>query len=469
MRTHRQFSVAMVLVLLGSAARAEDAPKWESLLPAVDAKQHAVAGMWTKSDKGITVGAAQGARLWLPFAPTGEYDVRIEFTRRTGVHSVALFFPHGKGQASFEVDAWAEHLAGIQNIGGRDIRQNASRKANQTLQNGTRYSMTVEVRKNQIRALLDDDVIATIPTDGNDLAVPDLWALPHRQTLGIGAWDSETVFHRIEARMVGGAAVPKFDPKSPVPKVAATPSPKTAPKSSAKSSPQATPKTANGKNVLIVIANQDFFYREYAEPREELERAGFRVTVAAGRKSPCTPHGGSGQGQSDGIVRPDLALADVKAKEYDAILFSGGWGSSCYQFAFTGRYNTPSYNGERAVKTKVNQLIGEFLEQEKYVCALCNAVSVLAWARVDGESPLKGKTVCAPTRQAAAGIYNGQPAQPSCRWHPEMNGAVLSPAGAIGQPGTAADDVVVDGLIVTGEDDISARQMGRVMVELLSK
>lgn len=464
MRTLRTSAglVAMLLTLTGRSLFAADEPKWESLLSVIDPNQHTVAGTWEKSKSELTVSAAQGARLWIPVAPTGEYDVRLEFTRRTGVHSIALFFPRGKGQASFEVDAWGQHLAGIQNIDGRDIRQNASRKENVTLTNGTRYTMIIEVRRGQIRTLLDDDVIATIKTNGDNLTVPDLWALPHRQTLGIGAWDSETVFHKIEARQRDGKPIPRFDAGKPAARTAATTPAPTTP-----STPAA--KSLDGKRVLIVIANQDFFYREYAEPRAELERAGAKVTVAAGRKSPCRPHGGSGQGNGDGVVQPDLALADVRSKDYDAILFSGGWGSSCYQFAFTGRYNTPAYNGERAVKAKVNQLIGEFLVQEKYVCALCNAVSVLAWARVDGESPLKGKTVCAPTRQAAAGIYNGQPAQPSCRWHPEVNGAVLSPAGAIGRPGTAEDDVVVDGLIVTGEDDISARQMGRVMVELLSK
>jgi putative intracellular protease/amidase len=117
----------------------------------------------------------------------------------------------------------------------------------------------------------------------------------------------------------------------------------------------------------------------------------------------------------------------------------------------------------------VNRLVGEFLAQDKYTCAFCNAVSVLAWAQVDGRSPLMGKRVCAPTRQAASGIYNNVRAQPSCRWHPEQNGARLSPAGSVGNPATAADDVLVDGRIVTGEDDVSAREMGRRIVQLLAQ
>ena len=94
---------------------------------------------------------------------------------------------------------------------------------------------------------------------------------------------------------------------------------------------------------------------------------------------------------------------------------------------------------------------------------------MLAWARVNGKSPLEGKLVCAPVREAPAGIYNGRQAQPSCRWHPESNGAILSPSGAVGQPGNVADDVVIDGKIITGEDDPSAREMGRKMVKALSQ
>lgn len=442
------------LLILGApffAGRAFGAEaKWESLLGIIDSEKNAVAGKWSKRDGGLHVDAGQGARLALPVVPQGEYDFRIAFTRHTGVHSIALLFSHGEGQTAYEVDAWGEHLGGIQNISGKTIRENPTRRANLQLKNGQRYTMTIEVRKAQVRALLDDQVVATHRTNGSDLSMLAAWAIPGRRNLGLGAWESETTFHSIEARQVSGAPF----------QVARVGEPKTP--------PPPPDKAVTGKRVLIVIANYHFFYREYGDPRAELERAGIKVTVAAGLKGPCRPHDGSGQGSDGGVVQADIALADVKADDYDAILFSGGWGASAYQFAFTGRYNDPAYNGDRAVKTAANRVINDFVAQDKYVCALCNGVSVLAWARVDGKSPLRGKRVCAPPREAPPGVYNGRPAQPSCRWHPESNGAVLSPAGSIGRPGTAEDDVLVDGKIVTGEDDISAREMGRRIVQLLS-
>ena len=458
------------LAWTGSLIAAE--PKWESLLVEIDPAKNGVAGEWSKSGEALTVKAARGARLSLPVAPTGEYDIRINFTRRTGRDSVGLIVVHGGRQVAFEVDGWGTHLAGFQNIGGKSFRENATRRENVSLDNGKRYTMTVEVRKDRIRGLLDDKEIAVTQTDGSDLALSDLWTMPDKRQLGIVAWDGETVFHSIEVRSTSGE--PIAIARSSAPAQPNTPTrPATNPATTTPANPanpaRTTTNSTQGKRVLIVIANYHFFYREYGDPRQELERAGIKVTVAAGQKGLCRPHGGSGQGPDGGNVQADIALKDVKASDYDALLFSGGWGASAYQFAFNGRYNEAAYNGEKAVKTEVNRVINEFVSQDKYVCALCNGVSVLAWARVNGKSPLAGKRVCAPVREAAAGIYNGRPAQPSCRWHPEQNGAILSPAGSIGQPGTNVDDVLVDGKIITGEDDPSAREMGRRIVEVLSK
>lgn len=473
--------VAWCQLLAGFEPTEAAEPKWESLLSKADTAQQGAVGKWQKTSDALTVDAAQGARLALPVSPQGDYDFRVSFTRRSGQHSVGLVVIHGGRQVVFEVDAWGQHLAGFQNIDGRSIQENPSRRENVRLDNNKKYTLTVEVRRGQLRGLLDDKEIAKIQSDGSNLSLPDVWSLPDSKHLGLVAWECDTTFHTVEYRSISGepaavaSATPpptttkKVEMKSATTKKASPPATKTTTKTSAPPSNTPAVNSTNSKRVLIVIANHHFFYREYGDPRQELERAGIRVTVAAGRKAPCRPHEGSGQGPDGGVVQPDLALSEVKADDYDAILFSGGWGASMYQFAFNGRYNDSTYNGDRATKTEVNRVINDFIAKDKYVCALCNAVSVLAWARVDGKSPLAGKRVCAPPRQAPPGVYNGRPGQPSCRWHPESNGARLSPAGSIGQPGSAVDDVLVDGKIITGEDDISAREMGRRIVEVLSK
>ncbi|MEZ6121731.1 MAG: hypothetical protein R3C49_00990 [Planctomycetaceae bacterium] len=481
-RNFTGIAVAVLLTGQMSGVAADDA-KWQSLIPVIDPAIQAVAGEWKQSEDSVSVAAANGARLALPVTPTGDYDLRVSFTRQSGQNSVGVIVVHGGRQVAVEVDAWGMNLSGLQNLSGRTIRDNETRRPDMRLENGRRYTLTVEVRRQRIRALLDDTEIAAHTTDGSDLSLPDLWAMPDSARPGLIAWNSATVFHAVDVRSAdaGSIAIASANSK-PAMRNGANPGTAAGSSSTAATAPSVAMKSPaanrndasarpgpSGKHVLIVIANDDFFYREYADPRAELEQAGIRVTVAAGRKSPSRPHRNSGEGADGGVVTPDVPLREVRARDYDAILFSGGWGASMYQYAFTGRYNNPSYNGDRSTKAEVNRIIGEFLQQDKYVCALCNAVSVLAWARINGQSPLAGKRVCAPTREAAAGVYNGRQAQPSCRWHPEQNGAIMSPPGAVGRPDTNRDDVIVDGKIITGEDDPSAREMGRRIVEVLTK
>lgn len=77
--------------------------------------------------------------------------------------------------------------------------------------------------------------------------------------------------------------------------------------------------------VLLVIPNQDFYYREYAAVRDALAARGLRVVVAAGRKSDAIPQATS---SPRGIVRPDFALGTVSAADCSAVVFVGGWGAS---------------------------------------------------------------------------------------------------------------------------------------------
>ena len=449
----------------------------DSLIDSTDVSKP-VAGTWTRSNDELVTRAAAGSRIALPLRPNGEYDFRVSFTRRTGVHSIALIFVAGGGQATFEIDAWGQHLAGIQNVDGKSLHENPTRSENQTLQNGRRYTAEVRVRKDRVEGYLDDKLISTYRGNGSDLSMLNTWQIPDRASLGIGAWDAETVFHSIKVTRPGSetqlplAAASPARPAPNRPMPTTTSRPTTSPRRATTSTPR--PATPNGnagqtRRVLIVIANQDFFYREYAHPREELERAGFTVEVAAGRKQTCRPHRNSGEGSDGGAVNPDLALADVDPSRYDAILFSGGWGSSMYQYAFRGSYSNRTYNGDRAIKETANRLINEFVAADKHVAALCHGVSVLAWSRVNGRSLLAGKRATGPTRQGPAGNYNGRQGQPPSRWNSEANGARMVPPNSVGNPQTAADDVVIDGKLLTGQDDISAREMGRQLAAALKR
>lgn len=220
--------------------------------------------------------------------------------------------------------------------------------------------------------------------------------------------------------------------------------------------------------VLMVIADRrDFYWQEYGHTRQSLEAAGLDVVVAATSTQPSTPHSNSGQGAASGIVTPDITLAAARAADYSAIVFVGGYGASMYQYAWPGDYYDNHYDGSSATKLVVNNLVNDFVAQDKYVTAICHGVMNLAWARVNGVSPINGKYVSVPWLGSPGAQYQGQYYNPGALLQSVQataNGATTPPrSGAVGNPATIADDVIVDGRIITAENQDSAYEFGRVI------
>ncbi len=74
---------------------------------------------------------------------------------------------------------------------------------------------------------------------------------------------------------------------------------------------------------LLVIAPTTFRDEEYAEPRDVLERAGYRVTTASVEAGTCT-------GKFGMEAKADVALRDVDSARFDVVAFVGGAGARVY-------------------------------------------------------------------------------------------------------------------------------------------
>jgi protease I len=110
--------------------------------------------------------------------------------------------------------------------------------------------------------------------------------------------------------------------------------------------------------VLMIIAPIDFRDEEYFDTRKVLEDDGNEIVVANSTGQPSKSKFGK-------VVNPDKNFYNIDAKDFGAIVFVGGAGSSQY------------FDNKRAL-----DLAREFNEDEKVVAAICIAPSILANAGI---------------------------------------------------------------------------------------
>jgi protease I len=168
--------------------------------------------------------------------------------------------------------------------------------------------------------------------------------------------------------------------------------------------------------ILMIIAFRDFRDEEYFIPREILEKAGAKITVASGKK-------GVAYGVAGGEANVDLTINEVEGDNFDATVFIGGSGARKY-----------------IENADCHRVAWEAMAGEKILAAICIAPAILAKAGV-----LKGKKATvwsSALDKAAIKIL-------------EENGAKY-----------VKEPVVIDGKIITANGPGAAEEFGRKIVEM---
>jgi putative intracellular protease/amidase len=223
-------------------------------------------------------------------------------------------------------------------------------------------------------------------------------------------------------------------------------------------------------NVLIVLTSHDklgdtgqktgFWLEEFASPYYRLKDAGARLTLASpnGGQPPLDPKSNEPDAQTEATRRfhndpsaqKDLAstvrLADMRVENFDAVFFPGGHGPLW-----------DLYGDDASIS-----LIEAFIAAGKPVAAVCHAPAVLLNARApDGEPLVRGKqlTGFSNSEEAAVGLTNIVPYLLEDR---------LIAAGGVYQK---TDDwnplVVVDGLVITGQNPASSEAVADALLNAL--
>ncbi|MBI4214532.1 DJ-1/PfpI family protein [archaeon] len=163
--------------------------------------------------------------------------------------------------------------------------------------------------------------------------------------------------------------------------------------------------------VVFIIAPSGFRDEELLHPKEVLEKAGVECKVASTSVA-CA-------GMLGARATADLRLAEVKEKDFDAIVFVGGQGA-------------PVYWQDR----NAHALASAFSKANKPTCAICLATGTLA----------------------NAGILRGRKATgwPDTRELVERNGGSYTGA-----------DVEADGILITAKGPHAAKKFGEAILNRL--
>jgi len=236
--------------------------------------------------------------------------------------------------------------------------------------------------------------------------------------------------------------------------------------------------TTKPKKVLLVVASPvlsttlntmvGFWASELTHPFFELTERGFVVDIASPKGGKVELDGYSDPRHESGYSAWDIismgflhtktlaplldstkALAEVDAKDYDAILICGGQGP---MFSFRDNAH-------------LKALIVAFYEAEKPVAALCHGVSALMDVKLsDGSYLIAGKTMTgfANVEEDVSDHIMGTRVMP---WHIED---VSKEHGAnYIQGGLWKAFAVRDGRLITGQQQYSGSKTARLLIEAL--
>jgi protease I len=171
---------------------------------------------------------------------------------------------------------------------------------------------------------------------------------------------------------------------------------------------------------VLILATDGFEDSELFDPRQALLDAGATVTLASIKTDPI--QGVKNDKDATRTITPDMTLDEVDTEEFDALLLPGGVGNP----------------DKMRLEERAVSIVGEFMDDDKIVAAICHAPWLLVEADVvDGRRVTSWPSVRTDLENAGGDVVD--------------------------------EEVVVDGNLITSRkpDDIPA--FSRALIEALEE
>jgi len=187
-----------------TALRTFGTDQWIDLLPLIDPVRDAVKGTWRLDSGALLCGLAELARVAVPLAVEGSYELSLKFARTEGDMDVSAYLPAGS-QGTLLLLSGGD--------GSCDLQRNAGSLVGDTklrLTNGKEYQLDIRVMltadQADISVVLDGRTIFRWKGAQSSLTVRDDYLLAAPKCPGLGGNWSVVVFKSARLKMLSGKA-----------------------------------------------------------------------------------------------------------------------------------------------------------------------------------------------------------------------------------------------------------------------
>jgi hypothetical protein len=202
-RSHAALAMRKIEEELAKLGATETA-RWLDCLKIIDPEKHTVVGKWTKTDTGLRAAPFYCARIRIPCAIKGGYEIVVKFVRTTGKDDVAVLLPVGSGFVGFHLSSFKATFTGL-----FDARTGNRDGTPTSLTNGQEYTLAIKVLPQrdlaEIVVTLNGKPSLSWKGPQKALSPNEYWPVKDTTSLYLGASESEVLFKSVRLSELRGS------------------------------------------------------------------------------------------------------------------------------------------------------------------------------------------------------------------------------------------------------------------------
>ncbi len=173
-----------------------------------------LSGVWDANADGVL--CLKGGRLLFNYSPPEEYDLQIEFVRRTGNDAFAPICPLSLGgTVAWFAGGWGNHSLAFTHFVRGGWASLTKHDMDAAVKNGERYTATICIRRDSARAYYNGELVSETPGDGKGLNAGEN-EVCGKPVIGLIVDDhSSAMIHKMEVTEVTGQGQTLSAPRQP--------------------------------------------------------------------------------------------------------------------------------------------------------------------------------------------------------------------------------------------------------------